>query len=160
MIGLALSDCLYGCVTGSDSQGKLANDLSIKSNQPTSSQQTSLSRSSTMHFYIYNECYKTISATTECVPIGETRSKVNTQQIKPGEQKLLCTINGTSVSTESVSEDNSLHWKKETITLTQNEYTHVISCECEKDSVNCQPPEHWPYQTTRQIPVEKNEPKK
>jgi len=40
------------------------------------------------HFYIYNECYKPITTTAECVPIGETQSKTFEERVEPGSQKL------------------------------------------------------------------------
>jgi hypothetical protein len=112
---------------------------------------------STRHFYIYNECYKPITATVEYVPIGEESPNKNDVLVQPGNQGMLCTTEQSTVVTESKAEDGSLHWNKLTVSLSGDEYTHVIACRCMEGDVDCELPQSWPLPTTRQYPVEQEE---
>jgi hypothetical protein len=103
-----------------------------------------------MHLYGYKECSKPIKATAEFVPAGASQPVTYDVAIPPGNQTMLCATDKPSVSCQAVSDDGALHREKREFTLTDGEYTHVLTCKCVGE--DC--PDPWPDPTTRQPPVE------
>jgi hypothetical protein len=108
-----------------------------------------------MHFYVYNECNKPISAAVEYVHLDTSQQTIQTVLVPPGNQKMLCATNHPTVSCEGVSEDGALHWARQTFELSASEYTHVLGCQC----VGEECPMRWPLPTTRQRPIEESQSK-
>ncbi len=105
-----------------------------------------------MHFYVYNECYKPLSATVEYIPLGNEVAVSATVAVTPGNQTMLCTTERNSIEVEAVSDDGTLHWARQSFSLTEPDYTHVMTCECR--GPNC--PNIWPLDTSRQQPKEES----
>lgn len=108
------------------------------------------------HFYVYNECHKPISSKLTYVPVGSEVSNTIEVAIDAGYQKMLGTTYKDTVVTESSSDDRTLHWESLKFSLTgsgpDNEYTHVIACNCPKDDSKCKLPDKWPNASSRQYP--------
>lgn len=107
----------------------------------------------TRHFYVYNECDKVIDASVEFVPLGQSDPVTQTQAVPPGNQRLLCTSEAGIVHSAAVTQDGLLHWARLAHNLSNTEYTHVTSCNC--DSPNC--PQVWPNPDSRQLPIEQDD---
>ena len=104
------------------------------------------------HFYVYNECYKSISATATYVPLDSANPTSSSISVAPGNQKMLATTYGTILSSKSVAEDKAMVWSSRDFTLTEGEYTHVIACNCPKSDAACTLPDRWPNAKSRQYP--------
>jgi hypothetical protein len=104
------------------------------------------------HFYVYNECYKPISSMLTYVPLDSEATTTTQVSIGPGMQTMLGTTYKDSVVTESSSDDRTFHWGTRTFSVSYNEYTHVITCNCPTGASECKPPVKWPNASSRQYP--------
>lgn len=103
-----------------------------------------------MHFYIYNECPMTVSATIEFIDANSHQLARATILVPPGQQKMGCFTNDPSVSSEAVIHDGSLHWERQAFQLVDREYTHVLTCHC----VGPECPQKYSLADSRQSPME------
>jgi hypothetical protein len=104
------------------------------------------------HFYIYNECFRSVVATVRFVPLGANASRTYTVTVNSGSQTMLCTTDQNSIATHSKSADGSRCWSLLEIPLSGSEYTHVLACKCPPGDSTCKALDMWPYSTTRQYP--------
>jgi hypothetical protein len=130
--------------------GRIVLSLSCLSLSPSAwAQNSKKSSEQPKHFYIYDECYLPVSSTVTLVASGATTPTTSSTSVLPGSQTLVGTTYGNSVKTHSVSQDGILHWSTQTFSLTDLEYTHVITCTCPTNN-SC--PQQWPSPKSRQMP--------
>ncbi len=90
------------------------------------------------HLYVYNECKTEIEAVATFFPAGKDQQSESSTTVRSGSQQMVAVSNRNVFLLSAKT--NGKKWDTQDFAVDVDEYTHVLSCDCQ--GLDC--PDRWP----------------